>query len=96
MKGRGVSGAEVIVAGIGRTMIDAQSLARFFVPDDAYYAVAVKYPGHRGDPLRGGVHSGGPATPTARPHRDSGGALTSGRTRAGAGRGTALLKRGVE
>ena len=45
-KGEAVSGAEVIVAGIGRTTTDAQGLARFFVPDEAYYAVVVAYPGH--------------------------------------------------
>ena len=28
-------------------MTDAQGRARFFVPDEAYYAVVVAYPGHR-------------------------------------------------
>ena len=46
-EGEAVSGAEVIVAGIGRTMTDAQGRARFFVPDEAYYSVVVAYPGHR-------------------------------------------------
>ncbi len=46
-EGEAVSGAQVIVAGIGRTMTDAQGRARFFVPDEAYYAVIVAYPGHR-------------------------------------------------
>ena len=46
-EGEAVSGAEVTVAGIGRTRTDAQGQARFFVPDEAYYAVVVAYPGHR-------------------------------------------------
>ncbi len=45
--GKAVSGAEVIVAGVGRTRTDAQGRARFFVPYEAYYAVIVAYPGHR-------------------------------------------------
>ena len=46
-EGEAVSGAEVIVAGLGRTTTDAQGRARFFVPGEAYYAVIVSYPGHR-------------------------------------------------
>ena len=46
-EGEAVSGADVIVAGIGRTTTDAQGLARFFVPEEIYYAVVVAYPGHR-------------------------------------------------
>ena len=46
-EGEVVSSAEVIVAGIGRTITDAQGLARFFVPDESYYAVVVAYPCHR-------------------------------------------------
>ena len=46
-EGEAVSGAEVTVAGIGRTTTDAHGLARFFVPDEAYYAVVITYPGHR-------------------------------------------------
>ena len=45
-EGQAVSGAEVIVAGIGRAMTDARGMARFFVPYEAYYAVVVTYPGH--------------------------------------------------
>ena len=46
-EGEAVGGAEIIVAGIGRTTTDAQGRARFFVPDEAYYAVVIAYPGHR-------------------------------------------------
>ena len=46
-EGEAVSGASVIVAGLGRTSTDAQGRARFFVPDEAYYAVVIAYPGHR-------------------------------------------------
>ena len=46
-EGEAVGGAEIIVAGIGRTTTDAQGRGRFFVPEEAYYAVIVAYPGHR-------------------------------------------------
>ena len=44
--GAPVSGAQVAVAGIGRTTTNALGDARFPVPGESYYAVTVTYPGH--------------------------------------------------
>ena len=45
--GQLVSGAEVNVAGLGRTKTDRNGVARFFVPNESYYAMVVRYPGHQ-------------------------------------------------
>ncbi len=44
--GAPVRGAQVVVAGIGRTTTNAQGDTRFPVPGESYYAVTVTYPGH--------------------------------------------------
>ena len=45
--GSPVAGAEVAVAGLGRSRTDAQGTARLYVPGFACYAMTVTYPGHR-------------------------------------------------
>ena len=45
--GDSVAGAELAVAGLGRSRTDARGIARFYVPGFACYAMTVTYPGHR-------------------------------------------------
>ena len=45
-EGEPVHGAEVVVAGVGRSRTNKQGYARFYVPDEYYYAVIVRYDGH--------------------------------------------------
>ena len=42
-----VSGAEVIVAGLGRSKTDRQGVARFYIPNEAFYAMVIRYEGHQ-------------------------------------------------
>ena len=44
--GQLVSGAEVIVAGLGRSKTDRHGMARFYIPHEATYAVVIRYKGH--------------------------------------------------
>ena len=44
--GQSVSGAEVIVVGLGRSKTDRQGVARFYVPNEATYAMVIRYEGH--------------------------------------------------
>jgi hypothetical protein len=44
--GQSVSGAEVIVAGLGRAMTDRHGVARLYVPNEATYAIVIRYNGH--------------------------------------------------
>ena len=45
--GQSVSGAEVIVAGLGRSKTDRQGVARFYIPNQAFYAMVIRYEGHQ-------------------------------------------------
>jgi hypothetical protein len=45
--GKAVSGAEVTVAGLGRTKADKYGVARVYVPNEATYAVVIRYEGHQ-------------------------------------------------
>jgi len=45
-EGEPVHGAEVVVTGVGRSKTNKQGYARFYVPDEYYYAVIVRYDGH--------------------------------------------------
>ena len=45
--GQLVSGAEVIVAGLGRSKTDSQGVARFYIPNKAFYAMVIRYEGHQ-------------------------------------------------
>lgn len=45
-EGEPVQGAEVIIAGVGRSRTNRQGYARFYVPDEYFYAVTVRYGGH--------------------------------------------------
>jgi hypothetical protein len=45
--GQLVSGAEVIVAGLGRSKTDRQGVARFYIPNEAFYAMVIRYEGHQ-------------------------------------------------
>ena len=42
-----VSGAEVIVAGLGRSKTDKHGVAKFYVPNEAYYAMVISYERHQ-------------------------------------------------
>jgi hypothetical protein len=42
-----VSGAEVIVAGLGRSKTNRQGVARFYIPNEAFYAMMIRYEGHQ-------------------------------------------------
>ena len=42
-----VSGAEVIVSGLGRSNTDRQGVARFYIPNEAFYAMMIRYEGHQ-------------------------------------------------
>ena len=44
--GQLVSGAEVTVAGLGRSKTDRHGMARFYIPHEATYAVVIRYKGH--------------------------------------------------
>ena len=41
-----VNGAEVVVVGVGRSRTDTRGYARFYVPEEYYYAVIVRYGDH--------------------------------------------------
>lgn len=45
--GQLVSGAEVTVAGLGRSKTDRDGVARFYVPNEATYAMVIRYEGHK-------------------------------------------------
>ena len=45
--GQLVSGAEVTVAGLGRSKTDRQGVARFYVPNEAVYAMVIRYEEHQ-------------------------------------------------
>jgi len=45
--GQLVKGAEVLVAGLGRSKTDRQGVARFFVPHTACYAMVIRYGEHQ-------------------------------------------------
>jgi hypothetical protein len=45
--GQLVSGAEVRIAGVDRAKSDSQGVARFFVPNESYYSMVVRFPGHQ-------------------------------------------------
>ena len=45
-EGKPVNGAEVVVAGVGRSRTNKQGYAKFYVPDEYFYAVIVRYDGH--------------------------------------------------
>ena len=45
--GQLVSGAEITVAGLGRSKTDKYGVARFYVPNEAYYAMVIYYEGHQ-------------------------------------------------
>ena len=44
--GEPVHGAEVVVAGVDRSRTNRQGYARFYVPEEYYYAVIVRYGEH--------------------------------------------------
>ncbi|MEE9249108.1 MAG: LicD family protein [Dehalococcoidia bacterium] len=45
-EGEPVNGAEVVVVGVGRSRTNKQGYARFYVPDEYFYAVIVRYDDH--------------------------------------------------
>jgi len=45
-EGKPVNGAEVVVVGVGRSRTNKQGYARFYVPDECFYAVIVRYDNH--------------------------------------------------
>ncbi len=45
-EGKPVNGAEVVVVGVGRSRTNKQGYARFYVPDEYFYAVIVRYDDH--------------------------------------------------
>ena len=45
-EGNAVSGAEVVVAGLGLAKTDKEGYARFYLPSDDFYALAIRYEGH--------------------------------------------------
>jgi hypothetical protein len=45
--GQVVSGAEVTVAGLGRSKTDKDGIAKFYVPNEATYALVICYEGHQ-------------------------------------------------
>ncbi len=45
-EGKPVNGAEVVVVGVGRSRTNKQGYARFYVPDEHFYAVIVRYDNH--------------------------------------------------
>ena len=45
-EGEPVKGAEVVVVGVGRSRTNKQGYARFYVPDEYFYAVIVRYDDH--------------------------------------------------
>ncbi|MCH9035883.1 MAG: LicD family protein [Chloroflexi bacterium] len=45
-EGEPVNGAEVVVVGVGRSRTNKQGYARFYVPDEYFYAVIVTYDDH--------------------------------------------------
>jgi len=45
-EGKPVNGAEVVIAGVDRFRTNKQGYARFYVPDEYYYAVIVRYGDH--------------------------------------------------
>jgi hypothetical protein len=45
-EGEPVHGAEIVVAGVGRSRTNKQGYARFYVPNEYFYAVIVRYDDH--------------------------------------------------
>jgi hypothetical protein len=45
--GKLVSGAEVTIAGLGTTKADKYGVAKFFVPNEATYAMVIRFDGHQ-------------------------------------------------
>ena len=45
-EGNAVSGAEVVVAGLGLTKTDKAGYAKFYLPSDDFYALSIRYEGH--------------------------------------------------
>ena len=45
-EGEPVNGAEVVVVGVGRSRTNKKGYARFYVPDEYFYAVIVRYDDH--------------------------------------------------
>ena len=45
-EGEPVNGAEVVIVGVGRSKTNKQGYARFYVPDEYFYAVIVRFDGY--------------------------------------------------
>ena len=45
-EGNPVSGAEVVVAGLGRSRTNKQGYAKFYLPCDDFYALVIRYDNH--------------------------------------------------